>query len=110
MKNVMSVFEPEAIVFQAGADSLAYDIIGLFNLTSETHGKALNFMLSYNIPTLLLGGGGYNIKNVAKLWTYETALCLGVEQSLPEELPKHTYSSFYNSDEIIGVYNQPSGL
>jgi len=26
---------------------------------------------------LVLGGGGYKIKNVARLWTYETGVLLG---------------------------------
>jgi histone deacetylase 1/2 len=35
-------------------------------------------MLKYNLPMIILGGGGYNLKNVAKLWTYETAIALGL--------------------------------
>jgi len=26
---------------------------------------------------IVLGGGGYNVKNVARCWAYETGICLG---------------------------------
>ena len=37
------------------------------------------------MPTLVLGGGGYTVKNVARCWTFETALLLETEVS--NELP-----------------------
>ena len=43
------------------------------------HAKCVEFMKQYNLPLLLLGGGGYTIRNVARCWTYETATALGVE-------------------------------
>ena len=36
-------------------------------------------MKKYNLPLLMLGGGGYTIRNVARCWTYETAQALGVD-------------------------------
>ena len=36
-------------------------------------------MKKYNLPLLMLGGGGYTIRNVARCWTYETSLALGVD-------------------------------
>ncbi len=38
-------------------------------------------MASFGLPLLILGGGGYTIRNVARCWCYETALLVG------EELP-----------------------
>ena len=43
------------------------------------HGKCAEFMKKWNLPLLLLGGGGYTIRNVARCWTYETSIALGVE-------------------------------
>ena len=43
------------------------------------HGKCVEFMKKYNLPLLMLGGGGYTIRNVARCWTYETAQALGVD-------------------------------
>ena len=44
-------------------------------------------MKQYNLPLLLLGGGGYTIRNVARCWTYETATALGVEIANGEPNP-----------------------
>jgi len=34
---------------------------------------------TFNLPLLMLGGGGYTIRNVARCWTYETAVALDCE-------------------------------
>jgi len=39
----------------------------------------------YNLPTVILGGGGYTVRNVARCWTYETSLI--VDEQLNSELP-----------------------
>lgn len=36
-------------------------------------------MKSFNLPLLMLGGGGYTIRNVARCWTYETAVALDTD-------------------------------
>jgi hypothetical protein len=53
-------------------------------------------MLTYFLPTLILGGGGYTIRNVARCWTYETAVVLGEE--LENELPYNDYIAYYGPD------------
>ncbi|KAI9680976.1 MAG: histone deacetylase [Trizodia sp. TS-e1964] len=83
-------YRPTAIVLQCGADSLGSDRIGCFNLNIRAHGECLAFVKSLRLPLLVLGGGGYTPRNVARLWTHETALCLGVE--LHPSLPAHTPS------------------
>jgi len=83
--RVMETYAPEAIVLQSGADSLAGDRLGCFNLTMKGHAFAIDHCKTFGVPVLLLGGGGYTIRNVARCWTYETARCLGVD--LPNQLP-----------------------
>ena len=51
------------------------------------------------MPTLVLGGGGYTVKNVARCWTYETALLL--DSDISNELPytgEVTYTLWYLED------------
>ena len=43
------------------------------------HGKCVEFIKNLNLPLLLLGGGGYTIRNVARAWTNETAIALNQE-------------------------------
>jgi len=97
MNQVISKFQPDAIVMQCGADSLNEDKLGQFNLSTKGHGECVEFILKRGIPCILVGGGGYTIENVARCWTYETALALGVqiENKLPPNEYSHEYSSPY---------------
>lgn len=92
----MEWYRPNAIVLQCGADSLAGDRLGCFNLTlkgrlftfafdAPGHAMCVEFMKSYNLPMLVLGGGGYTIRNVARCWSYETSLLLDspISDSMP---------------------------
>lgn len=40
----------------AGADSLAADRLGCFNLSLEGHAEAVRFMKKFNVPMLVTGG------------------------------------------------------
>lgn len=54
----MEVYDPSAIVLQCGADSLAWDRLGTFNLTLEGHAACVAHMQGYGRPLMMLGGGG----------------------------------------------------
>ena len=45
---------------------------------------------------MVLGGGGYTIKNVARCWAYETSICLGME--LENSIPNNDFYEFYGPD------------
>ncbi|KAI9839772.1 MAG: histone deacetylase [Sclerophora amabilis] len=81
---------PSAIVLQCGADSLGCDRLGCFNLNIRAHGECVRFVKAFNIPLLILGGGGYTPRNVARLWAYETSICIGAHENLNEAIPAHT--------------------
>jgi histone deacetylase 1/2 len=94
--KVMEMYRPTAVVLQCGADSLTGDRLGCFNLTLHGHAKCVEHVKSYNIPTLVLGGGGYTVRNVARCWTYETSVLLGT--SIPNELPYNDFYEYYAPD------------
>lgn len=73
----MQWYRPSAVVLQCGADSLAGDRLGCFNLSSRGHANCVSFLKKFNLPLILLGGGGYTIRNVSRVWTAETAIALG---------------------------------
>ena len=62
----MDIYQPGAIVLQCGADSLTGDRLGCFNLTLKGHGSCVEFVRRFNVPLLVLGGGGYTVRNVAR--------------------------------------------
>ena len=47
------------------------------------------------MPLILLGGGGYTVKNVARTWTYETACALGIEEEIDPNLPWNQYFEWF---------------
>ncbi len=73
----MEVYQPTAVAMCCGADSLSGDRLGCFNLSLEGHAHCIEFMAAFNVPLLLLGGGGYTMRNVARCWCYETGRMLG---------------------------------
>lgn len=85
LQSVMDHYRPGAVVLQCGADSLAGDRLGCFNLSMKGHAYPLEFMKKFNVPIMVLGGGGYTIRNVCRAWTYETAMC--VDEQLNESTP-----------------------
>lgn len=82
---LMNTFGPDCVVLQCGADCLVGDKLGGFNLTPKAICECVQDVLSYNLPTLVLGGGGYNIQNTARLWVAVTAKVLGL--TLDEDIP-----------------------
>lgn len=95
MSMVMDSYRPDAMVIQCGADSLAKDKLGHFNMSIKGHAECLKYMMTFGVPMVLLGGGGYTIENVSRCWAYETGIVLGeeVEDKIPET------DSFFNSYE-----------
>jgi histone deacetylase 1/2 len=96
IRQVMQSYDPSAIVLQCGTDSLSGDKLGCLNLsmrgryshlsihsvitdTKTGHANCVRFVKSFNKPLLLLGGGGYTMRNVSRAWAYETGLAAGFE-------------------------------
>eukprot|EP00794_Sanderia_malayensis_P008070 gene8070-8934_t len=97
VEAVIDRYRPTCIVLQCGSDSLALDRLGCFNLSIKGHGECVRFIRSFNIPMLVLGGGGYTIRNVARCWTYETSLL--VEEPVSERIPSSTgYWDYFSPD------------
>ena len=98
---VMEYYRPSAIVLQCGGDSLSGDRLGCFNLSMRGHANCVNFVKSFNLPTLILGGGGYTMRNVARTWAYETGQLVGTEMT--SELPFTDYYEYYSPDFELDV-------
>ena len=99
----MERYQPGAIVLQSGADSIAGDKLGAFNLSTKGHAMCHKFMASFGLPMLVLGGGGYKIKNVARLWAYETGALLGVEEEMEDDLPPTEFYELFSPDYKLQI-------
>ena len=99
--KVMETFQPGAVVLCCGADSLSGDRVGCWNLSIKGHAACLEHMKTYNVPLLVLGGGGYTIRNVSRCWTYETARLL--DQQISNDMPWHEYVEYYAPEYKLHV-------
>lgn len=103
---VMQYYNPSAVVLQCGGDSLSGDRLGCFNLSMRGHANCVNFVKSFNLPTLILGGGGYTMRNVARAWAFETGQLVGMEMN--NDLPFTDYYEYYSPDFELDV--KPSNM
>ncbi|KAJ5095743.1 Histone deacetylase RPD3 [Penicillium alfredii] len=106
IKSVMEWYRPEAVVLQCGGDSLSGDRLGCFNLSMRGHANCVNFIKSFDLPTLILGGGGYTMRNVARTWAFETGILVG--EGLESELPYNDYYEYFAPDYELDV--RPSNM
>ncbi|KAL7718007.1 Histone deacetylase [Entamoeba marina] len=101
IERAMEVFQPGAVVVQCGADSLNGDRLGFFNLSIQGHCECLKLVKSYNLPMIVVGGGGYTVSNTARCWCYETAaMC---DLTIPERIPVNDYLEYYVPDMSITI-------
>ena len=101
VQHIMDWYRPGAVVLQCGADSLAGDKLGCFNLSMRGHAQCVEFLRSFGVPLMCVGGGGYTVRNVARTWTYETGLLLG--QHLAEDLPFNEYLQYFGPEYKLDV-------
>ncbi|CAH2354222.1 histone deacetylase Rpd3p [[Candida] railenensis] len=106
IQKIMDWYQPSAVVLQCGGDSLSGDRLGCFNLSMNGHANCVNFVKSFNVPTMVVGGGGYTMRNVARTWSYEAGLLNNIK--LPSELPYNDYYEYYGPDYKLDV--RPSNM
>lgn len=76
----------EALVICCGADCLAGDPLSTMMLTNVALWQAVDELLGLNLPTVIVGGGGYNPWTVTRYWTGLWGTISG--QAIPEQLPQ----------------------
>ena len=64
--------------------------VGLFFLDPQGHAACIQYVRRFGKPVMLLGGGGYTPRNVARCWTYETSVVVGGDE-LDNDLPFNDY-------------------
>lgn len=106
IKAVMDWYRPEAVVLQCGGDSLSGDRLGCFNLSMKGHANCVKYVKSFNLPVLVVGGGGYTMRNVARTWAYETGQLVG--QEMGPQLPYNDYYDYFAPDFELDV--RPSNM
>lgn len=104
IKAIMDWYQPLAVVLQCGGDLLSGDRLGCFNLSMAGHASCVNYVKLFKLPTMVLGGGGYTMRNVARTWAFETGLLNNV--ILEEGIPYNDYYEYYGPDYKLEVRPQ----
>lgn len=83
---LITVFGPDVFVFELGADALAGDPLAHLCLTNNVYADIINYLLSFDKPILVTGGGGYNVDNTVKAWAVAWSILCGGEAERDREL------------------------
>ncbi len=103
---IIEKFKPDFVVTQLGVDAFCSDPLTHLNYTNNGYCKVVKKIKEISPKWIALGGGGYDITNVAKAWTLAWAIMNEVE--IPENiseifLKKHLQEGFWSRkmrDEI----------
>ncbi len=92
---LIEAFRPDVVVAQLGIDSHRTDPLTHLHLDVQGFARAVARIVELSPRLVALGGGGYDVRNVARAWTAAWAVMNGTE--LPATLP----ASF---DRDLAVY------
>jgi len=98
---LLAAFNPDVLVTQLGSDTFRTDPLTRLEITTHSSTYILRKLKALKIPWVAVGGGGYNMVNVARAWTLAWGIMNGVE--LPVKLPE----SFV---DIIGPLGYPNRM
>ncbi|KAG6848930.1 hypothetical protein H0H93_012701 [Arthromyces matolae] len=107
VKSIKATFSPDYVVLQCGVDSLAGDPCGVGNWDLTGLGAVVTDILGWGLPTMLLGGGGYNTTNAARAWAYLTSIALGDPLPVDVDIPDHVGLELYGPSFTLDV---PKGM
>jgi len=65
---LIKAYNPDVIVFELGADTLAGDPLAHLYLTNNTYADIVERLLRFKKPILATGGGGYHVENTVRAW------------------------------------------
>ncbi|KAG5642242.1 hypothetical protein DXG03_003367 [Asterophora parasitica] len=108
VENVKRTFDPDYVVLQCGVDALSGDPCAIGNWDLESLGEVVGRVVrGWDVPVLLLGGGGYNTPNTARAWAYLTSVALDDPLALDAPIPDHANFPAYGPSFTLDV---PKGM
>ena len=84
-------FSPDVVVSQLGVDSFRSDPLTHLNYTNNGYCEVIKKIKELSPKWVALGGGGYDIANVAKAWTLAWAIMN--DRKIPDAIPEDFLSS-----------------
>jgi len=90
---LIEAFRPDVIVAQLGCDTFMTDPLTHLRLTTHGFTKMVKAIAGFGYSWIGMGGGGYDVTNVARAWSLAYAIMAGID--LPDNLPE-SYVSLLN--------------
>ncbi|HXY54774.1 MAG TPA: acetoin utilization protein AcuC [Nitrospirota bacterium] len=84
--ELVAGFKPDVVVSQLGVDTFQSDPLAHLNLTTNGFCLAVRMIKSLAPKWVALGGGGYDIANVARAWTLAWAIMNDTDA--PDDIPE----------------------
>ena len=75
--DLLASYRPDILVAQLGADAYVTDPLTHLRVTERGFGHVFRAIAGFGVPTVALGGGGYDIHAVARVWTMAFAILSG---------------------------------
>jgi len=97
---LIRAFQPDVVVTQLGVDTFYNDPLTNLHLSIFGFEKVVRRIKDLAQRWVALGGGGYDVSNVARAWTLAWAVMNGIE--LSEELP----GSYLEKAAGVGIYEK----
>jgi len=97
--ELIEYFSPDIVVTQLGVDTFENDPLAHLQLSIFGYEKVLRRIKTLAPHWVALGGGGYEISNVARAWTLAWAIMNGIE--IEEKLPP-SYVEFATKHGVHG--------
>lgn len=69
----------ESLYARCARPIFSIDLSSTINTMIQGHANCVQFVKKFNKPLLILGGGGYTMRNVSRAWAFETGMAVGVE-------------------------------
>jgi acetoin utilization protein AcuC len=82
---ILRAFDPEAIVLQMGTDTHLLDPLAHLCLTAQGWLEAVKDVQALGKPIVAVGGGGYNLTTVTRMWTLAITTLASLE--VPDSVP-----------------------
>jgi acetoin utilization protein AcuC len=97
---LIHAFQPDLVVTQLGVDTFYNDPLTRLNLSIHGFEKVIRRIKEIAPRWVALGGGGYDISNVARAWTLAWAVMNDIE--LKEDLPE----AYLEKAARFGIYEK----
>ena len=82
---ILKAFHPDAIVLQMGTDTHEFDPLAHVCLTAQGWLEAIKDVQALGKPIVAVGGGGYNLTTVPRMWTLAVTTLAGIP--VPDAVP-----------------------